>query len=197
MLNADFAIVFPAFFVFLVLQAFNCNRTGIDIGKSVAVEYTLFVMKVRSANIIDAKAIYSLITYYAEQDKMLFRSMADIYEDLQDFLVAEADCNIVGCCCLQIIWSDLAEIKSLAVDQASTGLGVGKALVDAAVERACQLGVLRVFALTLEPYFFEKMSFKIIAKETLPEKVWKDCARCPKQDNCDETAVIKTVSGDR
>jgi len=154
-------------------------------------------MEVRCAKITDGKSIHCLVSWYAEQDKMLFRSMEDIYENLQSFLVAEADGKIVGCCCLQIIWSDLAEIKSLAVDETNTGLGVGKALVAAAMEQAGQLGIPRVFALTLEPNFFEKMGFKVIQKQDLPEKVWKDCARCPKQDDCDEIAVIKTVSDDQ
>lgn len=151
-------------------------------------------MKVRSAKITDAKAIYSLINSYAERDKMLFRSMADIYENLQSFVVAELNSKAVGCCALQIIWSDLAEIKSLAVDEASTGAGVGKMLVTAATDQASQLGLSRVFALTLDPAFFEKLGFEVIEKDNLPMKVWKDCAKCPKQQNCDEIAVIKTVS---
>ena len=153
-------------------------------------------MKVRSAKISDVKAIYSLINSYAERDKMLFRSMADIYENLQAFTVAELDDKVVGCCALQIIWSDLAEIKSLAVDEANTDTGVGRMLVTAATEQAHQLGLPRIFALTLNPNFFEKLGFKIIEKDALPMKVWSDCAKCPKQQNCDEIAVIKTVLRD-
>ncbi len=149
-------------------------------------------MNIRNAKIPDVKAIYSLINFYAERDKMLFRSMADIYENLQAFIVAELDGNVVGCCALQIIWSDLAEIKSLAVDEANTEKGIGKMLVEAATEQARQLGLPRVFALTLNPDFFEKMGFQVIEKDTLPMKVWSDCARCPKQQNCDEIAVIKS-----
>ncbi|MBA7615719.1 hypothetical protein ES703_23004 [subsurface metagenome] len=67
-------------------------------------------------------------------------------------------------------------------------------LVTAALEQAGQLGVPRVFALTLEPDYFEKLGFKVVEKETLPMKVWSDCAKCPKQQNCDEIAVIKNVS---
>ena len=113
-------------------------------------------MKVRNAKISDVKAIHSLINFYAERDEMLFRSKADIYENLQAFFVAELDGNVVGCCVLQIVWSDLAEIKSLAVDNAKRGCGVGKIMVKAAIERASKLGVPRVFALTLVPEFFEK-----------------------------------------
>jgi len=153
-------------------------------------------MNIRSAKIPDVRAIYSLINFYAERDKMLFRSMADIYENLQAFIVAELNGNVVGCCALQIVWSDLAEVKSLAVDEANTEKGIGKMLVEAAIEQARQFGLPRVFALTLNPEFFEKMGFKVIEKDALPMKVWSDCARCPKQQNCDEIAVIKTVLRD-
>ncbi len=150
-------------------------------------------MKARNAEITDAKAIYALISSYAERDKMLFRSLADIYENLQTFTIVELDSNVVGCCALQVIWSDLAEIKSLAVNEANTEKGIGKMLVAAATEQACQLGLRRIFALTLNPDFFEKMGFKIIEKDALPMKVWSDCAKCPKQQNCDEIAVIKQI----
>lgn len=150
-------------------------------------------MKPRAAKITDAETIYSLVNYYAERDKMLFRSMADIYENLQSFIVAELGGKVVGCCALQIIWSDLAEIKSLAVAEPHKGAGTGNALVTAAIEQAAAIGLPDVFALTLNPAFFEKMGFKIIPNASLPMKVWKDCARCPKQQNCDETAVIKKI----
>jgi amino-acid N-acetyltransferase len=153
-------------------------------------------MKVRSAKTSDAEAIYSLINSYAERDRMLFRPLADIYENLQAFTVAELDDKVVGCCALQIIWSDLAEIKSLAVDEANTDKGLGKMLVAAAVEQAGQMGLLKIFALTLRPEFFEKLGFSVVEKDTLPMKVWSDCAKCPKQQNCDEIAVVKTISGE-
>jgi amino-acid N-acetyltransferase len=150
-------------------------------------------MNVRGAKISDAEAIYALINFHAERDRMLFRSLADIYENLQSFTVAELDGNVIGCCALQIIWSDLAEIKSLAVDEANTDRGVGKMLVAAAIEQAGQMGLPEIFALTLRPEFFEKLGFGIVEKETLPMKVWSDCAKCPKQQNCDEIAVVKKL----
>ena len=153
-------------------------------------------MKIRSAKISDAKAINALINSYAERDRMLFRSLADIYENLQTFIVSDLDNTIVGCCALEVIWADLAEIKSLAIDEAYKGKGIGRELVAAAVEQAVKLGVPKVFALTLEPEFFEKSGFEIVEKEALPMKVWSDCARCPKQQNCDEIAVIKEVFGE-
>ncbi|MHC4616552.1 MAG: N-acetyltransferase [Planctomycetota bacterium] len=150
-------------------------------------------MRVRNATVSDAKVIYSLINFYAEEDKMLFRSMADIYKNLQTFTVAEEDGNVVGCCALEIVWSDLAEIKSLAVEQSKKGSGVGTMLVAAAIEHAAELGVQRIFVLTLDAKFFEKLGFQTVSKDILPMKVWSDCARCPKQHDCDEIAVVKQL----
>ena len=147
-------------------------------------------MKIRDARIPDVESICSLITSHAELDRMLFRSKADIYENLQSFLVAEIDGKILGCCALQVVWAELGEIKSLAVDENSTGRGIGRQLVSAAVEKARLLGLEKVFTLTLEQKFFEKSGFEKVDKNTLPMKVWTDCAKCPKQDNCDEIALL-------
>lgn len=150
-------------------------------------------MKIRTAKISDAQTIYALINDYAEQDLMLFRSMTDIYENLRSFLLAEVKGKVVGCCSTQIIWADLAEIKSLAVEKSNQAKGIGKELVKASVKEAKRLGIKKVFALTLVPAFFKKLGFKTIDKEKLPMKVWTDCARCTKQDSCDEIAMIKVL----
>jgi len=150
-------------------------------------------MNIRDARISDAQEIHRLVNYYAELDKMLFRSLADIYESLLSFMVAESDGKVVGCCSLEFIWADLAEIKSLAIDQAFSGKGAGRALVTAACEKAGQIGIANVFALTLEPEFFTKLGFTRVDRKELPMKVWSDCARCPKQEKCDEVAVIIKV----
>ena len=147
-------------------------------------------MNIRKAKVGDVEAIRELICCYAELDKMLFKSHADIYENLQMFEVAQADSGVVGCCALQVIWSDLAEIKSLAVEKGSFGKGIGRKLVEGAIGLAKELGVAKVFVLTLEPVFFEKIGFYQVGKESLPMKVWSDCAKCSKQDHCDETALI-------
>jgi len=151
-------------------------------------------MKVRNAKAADVEAIHALITHYAELDRMLFRSKAYIYDNLQMFSVAQIGKKIVGCCALQVIWADLAEIKSLAVACRYRKKGIGKALVKNAVKQAEVLGVSKVFALTLEPEFFEKVGFSVVGKKTLPMKVWSDCAKCPKQENCDEIAVEMLIN---
>jgi amino-acid N-acetyltransferase len=150
-------------------------------------------MNIRNAKTSDAEAISRLISYYAELDRMLFCPVSDVYEKLQVFHVAEDAGVIVGCCALQVVWSDLAEIKSLAVVKDRVGTGVGRALVEAAVAKARELGVRRVFTLTLEPAFFEKVGFGRVDVDSLPMKVWSDCAKCSKQDHCDEKALVREV----
>lgn len=147
-------------------------------------------MQIRNARVGDVKEIHSLISSYAELDKMLFRSMADIYESLQIFKVAEHNGRVVGCCALKVVWGELAEIKSLAIDQAWFGKGIGRSLVQACLEKGRDLGLKKVFTLTLVPEFFEKAGFIRADKKTFPMKVWSDCATCPKQDNCDEIALV-------
>jgi len=150
-------------------------------------------MKVRSAKVSDVEVIHALINSYAERDQMLFRPLGDIYKNLQAFLVADADREVVGCCALEVVWSDLGEIKSLAVAEGKKGTGVGKMLVDAALGQARRLGLARVFALTLNRSFFEKRGFAVVDKSSLPMKVWSDCARCPKQQHCDEIALVRQL----
>ena len=147
-------------------------------------------MKIRDAKSSDARAISELIAYYAEEDRMLFRPVSEVYENLQGFIVAADGAEVVGCVMLSVIWSDLAEIKSLAVAGGYKGKGIGKRLVEAAVEKARELELKRVFALTLEAEFFKKAGFGVIGMDELPMKVWSDCAQCPKQDHCDEIAVL-------
>ena len=147
-------------------------------------------MRTRNAKAQDVPAIHALISCYAELDRMLFRSMADVYENLQVFQVAETNGKVVGCCALKVIWADLAEIQSLAVDRNYFGRGFGRLLVQGCVNQAGTLGIKKVFTLTMEPEFFEKIGFQRVDKKSLPMKVWSDCARCPKQDQCDEVALV-------
>lgn len=150
---------------------------------------------IRNATMADVPVIHGLITEYAELGRMLFRSHADLYEHLRDFLVFEDAGEVVGCCAVELVWRDLAEIKSLAVAGPRRGTGIGRALVQAAQAEARRLQIARLFALTREPVFFERAGFHVVPKETLPHKVWTDCVRCPVQANCDETAMVVDLTG--
>ncbi len=141
----------------------------------------------------DAAGICSLINYYAERGRMLHRSLESVYDSLREFQVAEEDGNIIGCIALDIFWANLAEVKSLAVDKNFTGKGIGAALVAAAVADAKRMGISRLFALTYEKDFFVRRGFEVIDRQTLPEKVWRECIACPRADACDETAVMLQI----
>lgn len=148
---------------------------------------------IRNAHIEDVEIIRDLINEYAEQSRMLFRSLSDLYASLHDFMVCAEDGRVVGCCAVQIYWKDLAEVKSLAVEEKFQGKGYGKAMVRSAIEHCRELQIPRLFTLTLEAEFFAKLGFEKVPMNSLPFKVWSDCVRCPKQDNCDEIAMVLTM----
>jgi len=79
------------------------------------------------------------------------------------------------------------------VDNRFRGQGIGRELVEWAVEEARRLRVPRLMSLTYEQAFFEKLGFSVVPKETLPLKVWSDCVRCPKRDGCDEIAMVRVL----
>jgi amino-acid N-acetyltransferase len=148
---------------------------------------------IRAATIHDVPRIQQVINSHAELGKMLFKSFAQLYESLRDFGVYEIDGEVVACVALTIIWADLAEVRSLAVDEIARGKGIGTKLIEWTVQEARRLGIRRLMALTYEQRFFEKLGFEAVGKETLPLKVWSDCVRCPKRDGCDEIAVVRVL----
>jgi len=151
-------------------------------------------LRIRPARVEDVDAMRELIDGYAARDLMLTRSREFLLENLRDYVVAE-DGAFAGCCALAVLTSDLAEIRSLAVRAETSGRGVGKALVDACVERAKLLGLKRVFALTLVPEFFERCGFTLISLGRLPEKSAAECPVCPKRFACDEQAMLLHLDG--
>ena len=150
--------------------------------------------RVRKAKVSDVPAIKKLIDHYARKNIILQRSLNDIYENLRSFFVyTTPGGEIRGCCALHIIWKDLGEIRSLAVDEHLTGEGVGSALLEAALLEAKDLGLEKVFTLTLSLDFFKNHGFREVPKDTLPHKVWGWCLRCPKFPDCDEVAFVIDV----
>jgi amino-acid N-acetyltransferase len=147
----------------------------------------------RPATVYDVPHLQRIINSHAELGKMLFKSFADLFESLRDFAVYETDGQVVGCVALTIIWADLAEIRSLAVDEKFQGRGIGRQLVQWTVDEARRLHIRKLMALTYEQRFFEKLGFAVVPKESLPLKVWSDCVRCPKRDGCDEIAMVRVL----
>lgn len=148
---------------------------------------------IRPARVGDVPQISALINGYAAQGMMLPKTDAQLYNNVRDFVVADAGGKIVGCAGLKVTWHDLAEIISLAVAPEYQGLGLGTALCMPLIEEARVLGIPTVFALTYQIRFFSRLGFQIVPKPTLSQKVWQDCVVCPKQDCCDETAMILHV----
>jgi amino-acid N-acetyltransferase len=146
---------------------------------------------IRPANIHDVPRIQEIINSHAELGKMLFRSLAQLYEGLRDLAVYELDRKVVGCVGMSILWADLAEVRSLAVDEAYRGRGIGSRLVEWCIDEARRLQIRRLMSLTYEQRFFEKLGFEVVSKDTLPLKVWSDCVRCPKRHGCDEIAMVR------
>jgi amino-acid N-acetyltransferase len=145
---------------------------------------------IEKATMADAPTIQGLVSGLASLGEMLPRPLAEIYEQLRDFLVVRDNERLVACAALHIVWEDLAEVRSLAVLDEWRDKGVGALLVEACLDEARALGIVTVFALTRQPSFFEKMGFHQADMMALPRKVWGECFRCPKFPNCDEVAVI-------
>lgn len=147
------------------------------------------------ARVEDVDEMRELIAGYAAEDRMLERSRDFLVEHLRDFVVARDGSGFLGCCALAVLTPDLAEIRSLAVSPHASGRGVGKGLVLACVSEARQLGLRRVFALTLVPEFFERCGFVLTSLGRLPEKSAAECPVCPKRSKCDEHAMLMHLDG--
>jgi amino-acid N-acetyltransferase len=146
---------------------------------------------IRKAKITDTKSIYTLISFWAKQGKVLGRSLNYLYENIRDFWVFEEKNKIVACCALHIVgWQELGEIKSLVVAKNFQQRSIGSRLVSQCLEEARSLGIKKVFALTFAPKFFKKLKFQEIKMQDLPHKIWSDCVDCVYFPNCKEKAVI-------
>jgi amino-acid N-acetyltransferase len=148
-------------------------------------------LKVEKARIGDVPQTHQLINYFAGKDEMLPRSLSELYENIRDCFVIRQGERVIGCISLHIFWSDLAEIRSLAVTADMQEQGVGARLLQACLEEAEALGIPTIFCLTYKPAFFEQFGFSQVDKMELPKKVWTECYRCPKFPNCDEVALIR------
>jgi amino-acid N-acetyltransferase len=151
---------------------------------------------IRKARIGDVIEIQNMLKEFAKDGKLLARPLSELYTHLRDMVVwiDEETGQAAGCCSLHIVWENLAEIRSLAVVPTHQGRGIGRGLVGACVSEARELGIGRLFALTYETDFFQRMGFRIVDKNMFPQKVWADCLHCPKFPDCDEIALVLDIS---
>jgi len=150
----------------------------------------------RDARVGDLGAILDLINGLAREQVMLPRSPASVVENIRDFVVAEVDGAFAGCGALHVVWSNIAEIRSIAVRAEHRARGLGRVMAERLIAEAEDLGVARVMAFTYVPGFFEKLGFRVVEHASLPHKVFGDCLNCPKFHACDEIAVLRILRED-
>jgi amino-acid N-acetyltransferase len=149
---------------------------------------------VRAAVLADVARMEKLMAPFVATGDLLPRSNYDLCRHIKEYVVAQTpDGAIVGCGSLKVYSQELGEIAGLAVHGDAQGSGVGRALMEILVAEARASGLSEVLALTRKPAFFLKLGFLPSEKEHFPLKVWADCARCPRQNCCDEVAVVLKV----
>jgi amino-acid N-acetyltransferase len=148
-------------------------------------------MRARRAILPDAEAISEIIREFAGPGTLLPRSLAEICENIRDFVVVEDEDGLLGCGALHLYGVHLAEIRSIAVWPRAQKLGAGRLLIEALLEEADHQQVTCVCLFTRIPEFFAHMGFTIAQREELPDKIYKDCMNCPKLHACDEVAMVR------
>ncbi|MCG8684312.1 MAG: N-acetyltransferase [Desulfobacterales bacterium] len=151
---------------------------------------------IRKAILDDVHQIHSLLQFYGKKGELLARPLSNLYDHLRDFWVFEdkESGKITGCAALAFCWEDLAEIRSVAVDENHNGKGIGSALTERCIQEAVYFKIKTLFTLTYRPDFFTRFGFKETDKENLPMvKVWSGCLDCVKFPDCDETAMVKKL----
>ncbi len=134
---------------------------------------------IRRARTPDVRAIRTLVDANADSGRLLGKDTVTLYEDVQEFWVAQHDRDgeVVGCGALHVMWEDLAEIRTMAVAGGCQGHGVGEAIIDALLTTARDLGVRRVFVLTFATGFFARRGFHEIKGTPVSHEVYAELLR--------------------
>jgi len=142
----------------------------------------------------DIKGIQNLLSPFIKDGIILKRDDDEIATNIRSYIIATDNDKIIGVGALHIYSVNLAEIRSLAVDENYQKKGIGKKIVLALEEEAKKLGIKQLLTLTYQKEFFEKLGFIEIPKIEVPEhKVWSDCIKCQHFPNCNEISLIKTI----
>ncbi|MCW1957371.1 MAG: amino-acid N-acetyltransferase [Mycobacterium sp.] len=131
---------------------------------------------VRRARTSDVPEIKRLVDTYAGRI-LLEKNLVTLYEAVQEFWVAEFDGRVVGCGALHVLWADLGEVRTVAVDPAVRGRGIGHAIVDRLLEVARDLELERLFVLTFETEFFGRHGFNEIEGTPVTAEVYEEMCR--------------------
>src|SRR5215813_12097814 len=149
------------------------------------------MVRTRNAILPDVERIHAIIRPYAEVGTLLPRSIAELSENVRDFVVVEDDGKVIGCGALHLYGTHLAEIRSIAVMPSAKGCGAGRKLVEALLDEVERHHVACVCLFTRIPEFFAHMGFVVATREELPDKIYKDCVHCPLLNACDEVAMVR------
>jgi len=154
------------------------------------------VVTLVKAKLSDIPEMQALVASEVKDGIILNRTEDEVATNIRSYVLAKADGKIVGYAALHIHSKRLAEIRSLIVDEAYRGQSIGHELVSFTLEEAKALGVEEdVLVLTYLPAFFEKLAFKEINKEVIPEhKIWADCIKCIHFPVCNEVALVYKLS---
>ena len=134
-------------------------------------------VQVRAARTADIKGIRKLIDTYAPQRRILSKETVTLYEAVQEFVVATDGENIVGCGALHVLWEDVAEVRTVAVNEELRGKGVGHKILEELIDRARAVGVKKLFCLTFETEFFGRHGFQEIQGSPVEPEVYQELLR--------------------
>lgn len=150
---------------------------------------------IRPARRTDAESIVELVNGYAAEGIMLPRTVDSVTHAMDDFVVAvDGRGRLLGCGALKEYSPSLAEVSSLAIQRAAHGTGLGKRIVRSIENLARKREIDELFALTLTPAFFESAGYAVADRAAYPEKIRRDCLRCPRRIRCDEVCVSRSLA---
>jgi len=146
---------------------------------------------IRKAKIQEVPEIWRMLHDFADQD-VLPRSMADLYSQVREYFIYRKDHEpIIGVAALHIFWADLGEIRSVVVSPNFQRRGIGTRLVKKCIEEANSIGLEKVLALTTRPDFFQRLGFRKVPDNDLPNHIWSECINCLKYpDKCNEIPML-------
>jgi amino-acid N-acetyltransferase len=134
-------------------------------------------MQIRPAHTSDIKGIRQLIDAYSPQGRLLTKETVTLYESVQEFTVAIEGNDVVGCGALHVLWEDLAEVRTVAVNEKLRGQGVGHQILESIISRAEEIGIKRLFCLTFETEFFGRHGFQVIEGTPVAPEIYAELLR--------------------
>lgn len=149
---------------------------------------------IRAGTQTDARRLHRLITANLAEGHLLPRTLADLVEHGERFVVGTVRGRIVGCAELAPLSPTVAEVRSLVVDEAHRSLGLGRRIVDELRHQAVGRGFEQLCAFTHEPAYFARLGFSVVSHVSIPEKIAKDCRQCTLFGRCGQFAMVSDLA---